>query len=359
MSTTRIATVLIALYTALFLFADFFAVADPAAIDPSLPYLPPEAIRFTSSSGRFHLRPLLVRRHPIAGQFAAYSQQQPALIPLRFFVFTASPDDPSTRHLRICAISDGAAHFLGTDEFGRDVWSRLVYGGRLTLLISLSAALAATLVALAVGIVAGYSGPLADSALMRLVEACMAVPWLYLLLAVRALLPLRSPPIVAAAVCALVMAAIGWARPARILRGAAHAARQSAYVTLARATGASPWHIARWHLLPALAPLALTQFTVLVPQFIAGEIALSYFGLGVTEPLVSWGDMLAAAQHLSAIVQYPWLMAPIWAMIPLFFAIHIFADRSSTRSPLTLSSVTRHWYKLPRQKVQGESPVRF
>ena len=355
MTIPRLAAVLLVLYTALFVFADFFAVTSPTAIDPSLPYLPPETIRFTSPAGHFQLRPALLRQQPIPGQFAAYSQQHTTLIPLRFFVFTA---EAGTRHLRFCAIPDGVPHFLGTDEFGRDVWSRLVYGGRLTLLISVTAALAATLIALAIGILAGYTGPLADSALMRLVEACIAVPWFYLLLAVRALLPLRTSPILAAATCALVMAAVGWARPARILRGAAHSARQSAYVVLARASGASPWHIARWHLLPALAPLTLTQFTVLVPQFIAAEVALSYFGLGVTDPLVSWGDMLAAAQHLSAIVQYPWLMSPIGTMIPLFFVMHAIADRSGTRPSLTLSLFSRHWYKLPHQKVQGESPVR-
>jgi peptide/nickel transport system permease protein len=355
----RLAAVLLVLYTALFGFADFFAVTSPTAIDPSLPYLPPETIRFTSPSGHFQLHPLLVRSLPIPGQFAAYSQQQTTLIPLRFFVLTTAPGQPGTRHLRFCAIPGGVPHFLGTDEFGRDVWSRLVYGGRLTLLVSVSAALAATLIALVIGFLAGYTVPLADSALMRLVEACIAVPWFYLLLAVRALLPLRTSPILAAAACALVMAAVGWARPARILRGAAHSARQSAYVVLARASGASPWHIARWHLLPALAPLTLTQFTVLVPQCIAGEVALSYFGLGVTDPLVSWGNMLAAAQHLSAIVQFPWLMSPIWTMIPLFFAIHALADRSSSHTSLTLSFFSRHWYKLPRQKVQGESPVRL
>ena len=359
MTMPRVATLILVLYAALFLFADFFAVTPSDAMDPALPYLPPETLRFTSLTGQFHLRPSLARRQPITGLFAAYSSQQPALIPLQFFVITESPGDPASRHLRFCSIPGGVPHFLGTDEFGRDVWSRLVYGGRLTLLISLSAAFAATLVALAVGFLAGYAGPLADSALMRLVEACIAVPWFYLLLAIRALLPLRTSPLLAAAVCAFVMAAVGWARPARILRGAAHSARQSSYVSLARATGASPWHIARWHLLPALAPLVLTQFSILVPQFVAAEVALSFFGLGISDPLVSWGVMLAAAQHLSAIVQYPWLMSPIWTMIPLFFAIHILADRSASASPLTLSFLPRHWYKLPRQKVQGESPVRL
>jgi peptide/nickel transport system permease protein len=356
MTIPRLAAVLLVLYAALFLFPDFFAVNSPTAIDPSLPYLPPETIRFTSPTGHFHLRPSLVRRQPIPGQFAAYSKQQTTLIPLRFFVLTTSPDQPSIRHLRFCALSGGVPHFLGTDEFGRDVWSRLVYGGRLTLLISVTAALAASLIALAIGFLAGYTGPLADAVLMRFVEVCIAIPWFYLLLAVRALLPLRTSPILAAAVCGVVMAAVGWARPARIIRGAAHAARHSAYVVFARAAGGSRMHVARWHLLPSLAPIALTQFTILVPQFIASEIALSYFGLGVSDPLVSWGDMLAAAQHLSVIVQYPWLMSPIWIMIPLFFAIHALADRSNTHSPLTFPFLSRHSNESPRKKMQVKAP---
>ncbi len=351
MTLPRAALIFLALYAALFAFADFFATADPAAIDASLPYLPPEGIRFISPTGHFHLRPYLVRPQPVPGQFAVYTRQGAAFIPLQFFVATASADtalDASPSRLRLCGISGDAPHFLGTDEFGRDVWSRLLYGGRTTLAIGLTASLAASLLAVVVGLIAGSAASWVDMLLMRLVETMISVPWFYLLLAVRALLPLRVSPWVAVAASTALMAAIGWARPARILRGVTIAARNRAYVTMARATGASPWQIARWHILPDLAPQAITQFTVLLPQFIASEVALSYLGLGVTEPLVSWGVMLTAAQHLSTFVEYPWLMSPIWTMIPFFFSVHVLADRAGSLRPLTLPSLSRHWYRLPR-----------
>ena len=351
MTLPRAALIFLVLYSALFAFAGFFATADPAAIDASLPYLPPEGIRFTSPAGQFHLRPYLVRPQPVPGQFAVYTRRGAAFIPLKFFVTTASADttvDASPGSLHLCGISGGAPHFLGTDEFGRDVWSRLLYGGRTTLAIGLTASLAASLLALAVGLIAGSAAPWLDTLLMRLVETMISVPWFYLLLAVRALLPLRVSPWVAVAASTALMAAIGWARPARILRGVTIATHRRAYVTMARATGASPWQIARWHTLPDLAPQAITQFTVLLPQFIASEVALSYLGLGVTEPLVSWGVMLTAAQHLSTFVEYPWLISPIWTMIPFFFSVHVLADRAGSLRPLTLPSLSRHWYKLPR-----------
>src|SRR5260370_20101188 len=169
----------------------------------------------------------------------------------------------------------------------------------------------------------------------------MCVAWLYLISAVRAMIPLRASPWTAVAVTTGLMAAIGWARPARVLRGTAIAARQRSYVTLARAGGASRWHLARWHILPDLFPQAITQFTILLPRFIASEVALSYFGLGVDEPLVSWGRMLASAQNLSSILEYPWLMSPVWAMLPLFFALHLVADRHPFVPPLTTAALSR------------------
>ncbi len=355
MTMLRVAVVILAFLSTVLVFADFFATSDPAAINASTPYLPPESIRFTSPMGHFHLRPYLVRRQPAPGQFAVYSKDF-VLVPLRFLVTTGDMDGA---HLRFCGIDNGSPHFLGTDGFGRDVWSRLVYGGRTTLAIGLAAASAATLLGMIVGLVAGSAGGVADTLLMRLVEVMISIPWFYLLLAMRALLPLRVSPWWAVVATTALMACVGWARPARILRGATLAARQHAYVTMARATGASLWHIARWHTLPDIAPQAITQFTVLLPQFVAGEIALSYFGLGVTEPLVSWGVMLTAARHLSTIVEYPWLMSPIWALIPFFFSVHLLADRASSRRWLTLSVFVRHSYKSFLPKAQGENPARF
>ncbi len=345
---SRVAGVLLFVFTLLLSFAGFFATADPATIDAALPYLPPEGIHFISPSGAFHWRPFILRHRSVDGQFAEYTEKDERLIPLHFLVWTTTPSESgsgSVYALRVCGINGeypgDSPHFLGTDEFGRDVWSRLLYGGRTTVAIGLVAALSSSLLAILFALVAGLFRGWVDTLIMRLVETMISVPWFYLLLAVRAMLPLRAAPWIAVVTSTSLLALIGWARPARILRGATIEARQRAYVTAAQASGASRWHLVRWHILPDLVPQAITQFTVLLPQFIASEIALSYFGLGVDEPLVSWGGMLAAAQHLSSIVEYPWLMSPLWAMIPLFFAVHLLADRYGCAPPLTMAAFSR------------------
>ncbi len=349
MTVSRAAGGLLFACALLFMFAGFFATTDPSTIDPELPCLPPEGIHFKSPSGNPQWRPYILRRRSVDGEFGEYSKLHEKQIPIEFLVRTAgqsgsAADSGGDLHLFGIAPNHpgDSPHFLGTDEYGRDVWSRLLFGGRTTIAISLAAALSASILAIILGLTAGFTGWWVDALIMRLVETMMSVPWLYLLLAVRALIPLRTSPWTGVAVSTALMAAIGWARPARVLRGAAIAVRERSYVTLARAGGASRWHLIRWHILPDILPQANTQFTILLPQFIASEVALSYFGLGVGEPLVSWGGMLAAAQHLSSIVEYPWLMSPVWAMLPLFFALHLVADVDSDKLPLTMRAFSRH-----------------
>ncbi len=358
MNLKHVATIFLALCAVLLVAADFFATADPGAMNPSLPYLPPETLHFRSASGRLQLHPYVVRSRPVPGHFAAYSAQDAATLPLQFFVWTTqSPDSPSSsaQQLRFCGVSSAHAadspHFLGTDQYGRDVWSRLLVGGRTTVAIGIFAALCAGLLGLAFGLLAGLFGGLVDALIMRTTETMISVPWFYLLLALRALLPLRTSPLVAVVISTGLLALIGWARPARILRGAALEARQRGYVTMARATGANSGHLVRWHILPDVAPLAVTQFTILLPQFIASEVALSYFGLGVDEPLVSWGNLIAAAQHLSSLVEYPWVIAPIWAMLPLFFALHLVTDHRERPAPLTKFAQRRQNDSFPLERV--------
>ncbi len=348
MSLSRAAGGILFACALLFVFAGFFATADPAAIDSALPYLPPEGVHFKYPSGKLQWRPFILRRRAASGEFGRYTKVDEKPLPIEFLVRT--PRQPGSfsgagNGLHLVGIigeyPGDSPHFLGTDEYGRDVWSRLLFGGRTTIAISLVAALSASMLAIIFGLTAGFLGGWADALIMRLVATMMSVPWFYLLLAVRALLPLRTSPWTAVAVSTALMACIGWARPAKVLRGAALAARQRSYVTLSRASGASPWHLARWHILPDVLPQANTQFTILLPQFIASEVAMSYFGLGVTEPLVSWGGMLAEAQHLSSILEFPWLMSPVWALVPLFFAFHLVADTPAQKPSLTLSAISR------------------
>jgi len=197
-----------------------------------------------------------------------------------------------------------------------------------------AAALAAGLLAAAVslslgvliGTVAGFYGGRIDALLMRFAELFLALPWLYLLLALRAFLPLDVPPARAFLLVVLVIGLVDWARPARLVRGVALSARGRDYVLAARGFGASDAYLMRVHVLPQAAGVALTQAALLVPQYVLAEVSLSFLGLGVSEPTPSWGNMLGSLQQYHVLASYWWPWAPALALIVVFLAYYGLAD---------------------------------
>jgi len=215
---------------------------------------------------------------------------------------------------------------LGTDAFGRDVFSRVLYGGRISVLAGLIATLLALGFGTAAGAIAGFYGGWADRILMRGGELLLALPWLYLLLAVRAVLPLHIPTTQAFLLVAGIIGALGWVRPARLIRSVVLSVRERGYVQAARGFGASGPYLIRRHILPETVGVALTQATVLIPQFILAEVTLSFLGLGISEPVPSWGNMLMEARQYFALVSHGWLLAPGLLLVPLLFGYFVLAD---------------------------------
>jgi peptide/nickel transport system permease protein len=215
---------------------------------------------------------------------------------------------------------------LGTDAYGRDVFSRLLYGGRVSLFTGLLAAFLSLALGLALGTAAGFYGGWLDRLLMRGGELMMALPWLYLLLAVRAFLPLHITTVQAFFLLVVIIGGVGWVRPARLIRGVVLSARERGFVLAARGFGASNAYLIRRHILPLTLGVVLTQATVLIPQYILAEVALSFLGLGVGEPVPSWGNMLAEAQQYHALVEHWWMLAPGLAIIPVLLGYLLLAD---------------------------------
>jgi peptide/nickel transport system permease protein len=145
---------------------------------------------------------------------------------------------------------------------------------------------------------------------MRLGEASLALPWLYLLLAGRALLPLNLSPGIDYLVLVAVVGLLGWARPARLIRGVVLSSKERGYIVAARSFGASDAYLLRVHVMPDAFSVAATQATLLIPHYMLAEVTLSFLGLGVDEPIPSWGNMLAGAQQLYVLTSYWWMLLP-------------------------------------------------
>jgi peptide/nickel transport system permease protein len=209
-----------------------------------------------------------------------------------------------------------SAHFwLGTDELGRDRFSRLLYGTRVSLLLAPAASLLATLIAAMIGGAAGYLGGRWARLVTTGVDLFLSLPWLFLLLAVRALLPLNTSPVTSVIITFLLLGCLGWAAPARIVRAGTMTLANSDFLVQANASGISRWRLFWRHLLPNLRPILLAQFWISIPLFILSEANLGLLGLGVSEPLPSWGAMLRELENYSAIPQNPWMLAPVVLLV--------------------------------------------
>jgi len=320
--------VLIALAVALhgiLLFAGFIAPCSPAEQNRLLPYAPPTHLHLRAADG-WCVRPFVYRTTPGSD---GYEEDRSQTFPVRFLVHGPSYKVlgliPSTWHLFGV---DGSAQLalFGTDGIGRDEFSRVLYGGQ----ISVAAGIAATLIALSagtmVGLLAGFYGRWIDESLMAGSELFLSLPWLYFLLGVRAFLPLHLSPLRTFFLLTAVIGLIGWARPARLVRGLVLSVRSRNFVLAAQGFGASDLYVIRRHIFPEVWAVLLTQAALLVPRYIAAEVTLSYFGLGVSEPVSSWGNMLSTLQQYSVLVSYTWLLAPIGALVITSVIYALLAD---------------------------------
>ena len=217
-----------------------------------------------------------------------------------------------------------SAHFwLGTDELGRDRFSRLLYGTRVSLLLAPAAAMLATLIAAMIGGAAGYLGGRWERLVTAGVDLFLSLPWLFLLLAVRALLPLNTSPITSVMITFLLLGCLGWAAPARMIRAGTRTLVNSEFLVQASASGVSRWRLFWRHLLPNLRPILLAQFWISIPIFILSEANLGLLGLGVSEPLPSWGAMLRDLENYSAVLQNPWMLAPAVLLVAVVSCLQL------------------------------------
>ena len=314
---------LAALHVAI-VFAGFFAPYDPAIQNRDFPYAPPTHVHIADSSG---IHPPFV--YASVADVDGYREDNTRRYPIHLFT-RGQPHKLLglfRSDLHLFGVDEPAQFMLfGADGFGRDELSRLLYGGQISLATGWLAALVTLVAGTLIGTIAGYYGRWVDEALMGAGELFLSLPWFYFLVGARAFLPLHVSPAQTLILLIGVIGLIGWARPARLVRGMVLSTRNRNYVVAARGFGGSDLYLLRRHIIPETSGILLTQAALLVPQYVAAEATLSFFGLGISEPTPSWGNMLTTLQQYNVLVSYSWLLAPAAALVITSVMYWLLAD---------------------------------
>ena len=313
------------------IFAEFIGPYDPATRNIAYLLGPPQLPRLWDENG-FSLRPFVhgvsSERDPVT--LAMVSTIDPNI---RNYIYFFVPGDPYSMlgglvksDIHLFGVDDGFVHFFGTDELGRDLYTRLLVGTRTSLSIGIIGVLISFFLALFIGGVAGYAGGWLDYIIQRFTEIIRVIPIIPLYMGLAAAFPRDWSSQQVYFAMTLIIGLVGWPTLARRIRGQLLTLRDEDYVMAARLSGANPYRIIFLHMLPAFMSYIVVDLVISFPYVILAETALSFVGLGLRPPSISWGVLLQDAQNIRAIEQAPWLFIPAAAVVIAVLSFTILGD---------------------------------
>ena len=314
------------------LFAEFVAVEDVYKRHISYMYCPAQKVHILHE-GRPQWRPFVygikVARDPVTLE-RHYYEDKTVRYPIRLFVDTEPYQmwgGLFTSQIRLFGVdAPGVLFPFGTDNLGRDIFSRTVHAARISLSIGLVGVALSFVLGCILGGISGYYGGAVDTVIQRIIEFLLSIPTIPLWMALAAAVPAEWPPLHTYFAITIILSVIGWCGLARVVRGRLISLREEDYILAARVAGATSASIIRRHLLPACLTYLIVNLTLAIPGMILGETALSYLGLGLRAPVVSWGVLLSDAQDIKVVLLYPWLLIPGFFVVLAVLAFNFLGD---------------------------------
>lgn len=309
------------------IFADFFAPYSEVTTDRRRTHHAPTRVHIISPEGKL-TRPFIYGYDRVDTMRNIYEENHDVVYPIRFFVrgdkYKVLGFESNLRLFGVDA--PGKIYLFGADRYGRDIFSRLAYGGKRSLFIGIIGLAISMSIGLVYGGISGYFGGWVDNVMMRVAEVIISIPSFYLLLALSAVLPPSLGSTERFMMITVILAFISWAGLARVIRGMVLSIRQQDFVTAAEAVGCSQPRTILRHILPNTMSYIIVNATLGIPGFILSEAGLSLIGVGIQHPDASWGNMLSEALNLTSLTRYPWLLVPGFIIFITVLSYSFFGD---------------------------------